>query len=59
LILDEPTSALDPKTAVKILKFLQENIETVIVITHFKECMQLADEVVNVEELFAIQSENF
>ncbi|PRD20088.1 UNVERIFIED_CONTAM: export ATP-binding/permease protein [Trichonephila clavipes] len=56
MILDEPTSALDTKTAMKILNFLHDQIETLIVITHFKGCIELADEVVNVEKLFKIES---
>ncbi|MFW1939140.1 ATP-binding cassette domain-containing protein [Acinetobacter junii] len=51
MILDEPTSALDPKTAIKILKFLRDNIETLIVITHFKGCIELADEIIDIEKI--------
>ena len=54
LILDEPTSALDSHTSMRILNFLNENIETLIVITHAQECKDLADEVIDVEQLFRI-----
>ncbi|MCY6412959.1 ABC transporter ATP-binding protein [Acinetobacter sp. VNH17] len=52
LILDEPTSALDSKTAIQILNYLKTNVETLIVITHSQECRDLADEIINVEQLF-------
>ncbi|MBP7880770.1 MAG: ATP-binding cassette domain-containing protein, partial [Acinetobacter sp.] len=54
LILDEPTSALDSHTSIRILNFLNEHIETLIVITHAQECKDLADEVIDVEQLFRI-----
>lgn len=56
LILDEPTSALDLNTSIKILSYLKEKIETLIVITHSQECIDLADEIIDVEQLFRYES---
>ncbi|MCJ0829398.1 ABC transporter ATP-binding protein/permease [Acinetobacter sp. NIPH1876] len=52
LILDEPTSALDSNTALKIIIFLKSHVETLIMITHSRECIKLADEIIDVEQLF-------
>lgn len=52
LILDEPTSALDSNTALKIITFLKSHVETLIMITHSRECIKLADEIIDVEQLF-------
>lgn len=47
LILDEPTAALDEKTISKILKIIQERVETVIMISHERMATEIADEIID------------
>lgn len=47
LILDEPTAALDEKTSSKILKIIQERVETVIMISHERMATEIADEIID------------
>jgi ABC-type bacteriocin/lantibiotic exporter with double-glycine peptidase domain len=50
--MDEPTSALDEKTQSIVIDFLnkQKGKMTVIIITHQKELLKLADVVYEIEE---------
>ena len=47
LILDEPTAALDEKTSSKILKIIQDRVETVIMISHERMATEIADEIID------------
>ena len=51
MILDEPTAALDVDTAKNILKYIQQVVPSVIMITHSPYAMELADEVIDLEKL--------
>lgn len=51
MILDEPTAALDVDTAKNILKYIQQAVPSVIMITHSPYAMELADEVIDLEKL--------
>lgn len=51
IILDEPTAALDVGTAKNILKYIQQVVPSVIMITHSPYAMELADEVIDLEKL--------
>ncbi|WP_343568861.1 ABC transporter ATP-binding protein [Acinetobacter sp.] len=51
IILDEPTAALDVGTAKNILKYIQQVIPSVIMITHSPYAMEIADEVIDLEKL--------
>lgn len=51
LILDEPTSALDEMTGLKIINFLKQQIPSIIMITHSKYCIDLSDEVIDIEKI--------
>ncbi|MFV5361935.1 ATP-binding cassette domain-containing protein [Acinetobacter oleivorans] len=51
IILDEPTAALDVGTAKNILKYIQQVVPSVIMITHSPYAMEIADEVIDLEKL--------
>ncbi|MBF7687857.1 ATP-binding cassette domain-containing protein [Acinetobacter rathckeae] len=51
LILDEPTSALDQSMAIKTIEILKQNVSTIIIITHAKDCINLCDEIINIEDM--------
>jgi len=53
MILDEPTAALDVDTAKNILKYIQQVVPSVIMITHSPYAMELADEVIDLEKLLS------
>lgn len=55
LILDEPTAALDAETASRVLRLIQQQVDSVILITHAQGCMQLADEILDLDQLVARQ----
>ncbi|MBL8322022.1 MAG: ABC transporter ATP-binding protein [Acinetobacter sp.] len=57
LILDEPTAALDAETASRVLRLIQQQVDSVIFITHAQSCMQLADEILDLDQLVARQGE--
>jgi len=57
LILDEPTAALDAETASRVLRLIQQQVDSVILITHAQGCMQLADEILDLDQLVARQGE--
>lgn len=56
LILDEPTSALDEPTAVKVLSFLRANVKSLIVISHSQYCIDMADEIIDLNTICNMKS---
>ncbi|MDF3934779.1 ATP-binding cassette domain-containing protein [Pseudomonas citronellolis] len=54
IILDEPTSALDLELEIKVLNFIKENSNTLIIVSHREAAMEFADEIVNLSKESAI-----
>ncbi|WP_119026119.1 ATP-binding cassette domain-containing protein [Acinetobacter soli] len=53
LLLDEPTSALDAETATHVMFFILKQVPSVVMVTHAQDCIALADQVINLDQLLA------
>lgn len=53
LLLDEPTSALDAETAAHVMFFILKQVPSVVMVTHAQDCIALADQVINLDQLLA------
>lgn len=51
LILDEPTSALDADTATQIMLLIVQQVPSVIMVTHAKDCIAMADELIDLDQI--------
>ncbi len=51
LILDEPTSALDADTATQIILLIVQQVPSVIMVTHAKDCIAMADELIDLDQI--------
>ncbi|WP_230657475.1 ATP-binding cassette domain-containing protein [Psychrobacter sp. I-STPA10] len=50
IILDEPTSALDGINSNVVLKFVEENFDTIIMITHDRDSLVFSDYIMDLDE---------
>ena len=51
LILDEPTSALDSDTAAQVMLQILQHVPSVIMVTHAKDCIAMADELIDLDQM--------
>lgn len=51
MILDEPTAALDEKTSLKLMPIIRQHVETVFMISHAEYALELADEILDFNQL--------
>lgn len=57
LILDEPTAALDEKTSLKLMPIIRQKVDTIFMISHAHYALDLADEVVDFNDILKPSSE--
>lgn len=57
LILDEPTAALDEKTSLKLMPIIRQQVDTIFMISHAHYALDLADEVVDFNDILKPSSE--